>query len=87
MFVCFTIQILNCKAQGDLIEMADNTDLNYYFSNISQVNVKNHSLFSRAMFVNVYTVDDAKATPENYFDGYDGILHFTKPFYFCKTRR
>lgn len=74
MFVFFTIQILNCEAQGELIEITDNTDLNYYFSNISKVNVKNHSLFSRAMFLNVYTVDDAKATPDNYFEGYDGIL-------------
>lgn len=74
MFVCFTIQILNCKAQGELIEMTANNDLNYYFSNISEVNLKNHSLFSRAMFVNVYTVNDPKATPDNYFEGYDGIL-------------
>lgn len=74
MFVCFTIQILNCKAQGDLIEMTDNTDMIYYFSNISQVNLINHSLFSRAIFVNVYTVNDSKATPDNYFEGYDGVL-------------
>lgn len=74
MFVCFTIQILNCKAQGNLIEMTANPDLNYYFSNISEVNIKNHSLFSRAMFVNVSTINDAKATPDNYFEVYDGIL-------------
>jgi len=74
MFVCFTIQTANCKAQGKLIEMTVNTNLNYYFSNISEVNVINHSLFSRAMFLNVYTVNDAKATPDDYFEGYDGVL-------------
>ena len=74
MFVCFTMQILNCKAQGDLIEMTDNTDLNYYFSNISHVNLKNHSLFSDAIFVDVYTIYDSNATPDNYFEGYDGVL-------------
>lgn len=73
--IAFTLtNIFSCKAQGNVIELTSNEDLNYYLSNIAEVNANSYSLFSDAIFINVITVHDSKATPDNYFEGYDGLL-------------
>lgn len=63
-----------CKAQGNVIELTSNEDLNYYLSNVAEINANSYSLFSGTIFINIFTVRDSKATPDNYFEGYDSVL-------------
>ena len=68
------VNISSCKAQSRLVELTSNEDLNYYLSNIAEVNVIGYSLYSNSVYINVFTVYDSKSTPENFFEGYDGVL-------------
>lgn len=73
-FSVFSLTDFFCYAQGNVIDLTSNEDLNYYLSNIAEVNTNSYNLFSDAIFINVITVHDSKATPDNYFEGYDSVL-------------
>lgn len=73
-FSVFSLTDFFCYAQGNVIDLTSNEDLNYYLSNIAEVNTNSYKLFSDAIFINVITVHDSKATPDNYFEGYDSVL-------------
>jgi len=64
-----------CKAQdAKIIELTSDETTNYLLANITEINYSFQEIFKRSFFVNVYTINDSKATPQDYFEEYDGIL-------------
>jgi hypothetical protein len=72
----FFIQIeFTCKAQDTkIIDLSSDKTANYLLANITEINYSYQEVFNRSFFLNVYTLDDSKATPLDYFEEYDGIL-------------
>lgn len=64
-----------CKAQdAKVIELTSDESANYLLANITEINYSFQEIFKRSFFVNVYTLNDSKATPLDFFEEYDGIL-------------
>ncbi|GEM_PF-1472133 len=72
----FFLQIeFTCTAQeAKIIELTSDETANYLLANITEINYSYQEVFNRSFFVNIYTVNDSKATPLDYFEEYDGIL-------------
>ena len=65
----------SCHAQqGTIKEMSGDTIVHYLLANIKAVNYSFLELHDRSFFVNVYTLDDPRATPERFFEEYEGVL-------------
>jgi len=47
---------------------------NYLLANITEINYSYQEVFNRSFFISVYTLNDSKATPLEYFEEYDGVL-------------
>lgn len=73
-FLFFLISAISCKSQEGYIEINHNEDLKYYLSSINELNVNSYSMYSNAVFLKIFIMDDSKATPDDFFEGYDGIL-------------
>ncbi|WP_139316502.1 hypothetical protein [Algoriphagus marinus] len=58
----------------EVIELSMHETANYLLANIKEINYSYQEVFNRSFFVNVYTVNDSKATLQGYFEEYDGIL-------------
>jgi len=65
---------LSCKGQEVYIEINDKENLKYYLSSINELSVNNYSMYSNAIFMKIFIMYDSKATPDDFFEGYDGIL-------------
>lgn len=66
---------INCKAQNlDVINISSKSDINYMLANIRVDNIVEKELWEGDQFVKIFRMKDSKATPEDYFEGYDGVL-------------
>jgi hypothetical protein len=64
-----------CKAQERTVqEISKNKLANYLLANIKEINYSFHELYDRSFFINVYTLDDSRATSKSSFQEHDGIL-------------
>jgi hypothetical protein len=72
----FFLQIkYTCKAQdAKITELTSHETANYLLANITEINYSFQEFFNRSFFVNVYTLNDSKATPQDYFEEFDGIF-------------
>jgi len=72
----FFLQIeFDCKAQeAKAKELSMHETANYLLANITEINYSYQEVFNRSFFLNVYTLNDSKATPLDYFEEYDGVL-------------
>ena len=48
--------------------------MNYLFARIAPKLTINKELYKESLYITIYQLSDSKATPENFFDGYDGTL-------------
>ncbi|MDG1275913.1 MAG: hypothetical protein P8O16_01445 [Algoriphagus sp.] len=55
-------------------ELSMHETANYLLANITEINYSYQEVFNRSFFINVYTLNDSKATPLEYFEEYDGVL-------------
>ena len=68
--LCFT-----CKAQTPVVEnLSSFENMNYLFARIAPKLTINKELYKESLYITIYQLSDSKATPENFFDGYDGTL-------------
>jgi hypothetical protein len=66
---------INCKAQNlNLLDISNKPDINYMFANIRTDSIIEKELWKGGQFVKIFKMTDYKATPEDYFEGYDGVL-------------
>jgi hypothetical protein len=73
-FFFFQIEFTCTAQEAKIIELTSDETANYLLANITEINYSYQEVFNRSFFVNVYTVNDSKATPLDYFEEYDGIL-------------
>ncbi|SFT43541.1 hypothetical protein SAMN04489724_0743 [Algoriphagus locisalis] len=75
LFALSSLFLIDCNAQSNAVQdLSDEKSLSYVLATIEEVVYSNHELYNRSFFVNVYIMSDSKATPEGYFEGYDGVL-------------
>jgi len=74
-FFLLSLSFLNCSISQKLKveDVSDNLDLNYILANI-WTNSVNEELWNGGQYIKVFKMNDSKATPEGYFEGYDGVL-------------
>lgn len=73
-FYLFQIGFICQAQQGVVKKLPSTSEASYLLANIKAVNYSFHELHDRSFFVNVFTLNDPRATPKGFFEEHDGIL-------------
>lgn len=78
LFIAFFISI-NCSSQENKhiiknIDLSGHSEMNYIFARIYDIKPISMELYGGGLFISVFQISDSKATPENFFEGYDSSL-------------
>ena len=67
---------MSCSAQGkfEVNDISAKSELNYVISNILPNQFHFQEIYQGGLFVKVFQIADSKATPEETFEEYDGVL-------------
>ena len=57
-----------------VLDLSDRTEMNYYFARVLDSTFNSKWIYNYALEVKIFEISDSKATPENLFEGYDGLL-------------
>jgi hypothetical protein len=72
LILCLTLW--SCSSQAPIVKSLDNnSEMNYVLANIWKPNIKKE-LWNGGLYVKIFEMKDSKATPEGFFEGYDGVL-------------
>lgn len=70
------LSFICCSSQDlpKLQNISDRQELNYYLSNMTESIVLRKALYKGEFYLNLFKMDDSKATPEDLFEESDEIL-------------
>jgi len=66
---------VSCKGQEiKIIDLSEESEMNYIFARISNSKAISKWLYKYSLGISIFELSDSKATPEELFEGYDGLV-------------
>lgn len=70
----FIVITISCDAQNIKVkDISKNADMNYFMANILPAKTISKEIYNGGLFVNIFQLNDSKATDKAMFEEYDGV--------------
>ena len=71
------LTVTACQSQnGKVIELSDNSEMNYIFARISLRKPIFKELYNRGLFATIFQISDSRITPEDFSEGHEFLSSY-----------